>query len=62
MSLLVDAHGADIPDSDTMGCPKCGRMTRELIRGFGPAWRELCGHCGHEYGAGTDAPPEDFDE
>lgn len=43
-------------------CPRCGRIQHEVVSGFGPGWRDLCGHCGHLFASGSGEPPAGSDE
>lgn len=60
MTLLLDERGEEVTEEQmpsNAACPKCERRKRELIRGFGRAWKQLCGHCGHMFASGTGEPP-----
>lgn len=64
MSLLVDGAGREIPADElpsaqaaAAGCPKCGQDKREVVKGFGHYWKELCGNCGHQFSSGKGVPP-----
>lgn len=49
---LVDANGAAIRRPDDR-CPRCGAdpSARVPSAGFGRVRHELCGRCGHDFGA-----------